>query len=98
MGAISSWTPRPRPAWVTEMNAVGANPGNPAALVALDEPSLLATAHTITGLDDFGGDEWLEPFRLLVEGLEADARLHLVGRILARADLIRSLVNRLQIT
>ena len=50
-----SWQPPPRPEWVTELNKVGANPGSPAALVALDEESLMAAAIKAPGLDDFGG-------------------------------------------
>lgn len=80
------------------MNRVGANAGDPAYTVALDEGSLLNAARDATGLDDFGDDGWREPFALLLEGLNTTARLHAVGRMLARADIVRSLVNRLEVT
>src|SRR6266700_899511 len=47
-----SWQPPPRPQWVAELNAFGAQLGSPAALVALDEASLLEAARTATGLED----------------------------------------------
>ena len=51
---MSQWSPRPRPEWVMAMNRVGANAGDPAFSVALDEDSLLGAACEATGLDDFG--------------------------------------------
>jgi hypothetical protein len=80
------------------MNRVAANAGDPGYLVALDEDSLLASAQAATGLNDYGDDGWREPFRVLRDGLDGDARLHAVGRMLTRADLVRSLVNLLTIS
>ena len=88
---------RPRPEWLRALNAVRGNGADPADLVALDEESLVESAKTVTGLDCFGPSDWEQPFRLLVEGLHTTARLHLVGRILARADVLRSLANLLEI-
>lgn len=90
------WTPRPRPDWVSALNALGDRGGDLAALVPLDEASLLAAACESTGLDDFGDDAWREPFRLLLADLDGDAALNLLGRMLMRADLVRTLVNRLR--
>ncbi len=92
-----TWSPKPRPEWVTELNAFGRQLGSPAALVALDEQSLLDAARAATGLDDFGDDAWREPFGILLHALEHEADLHLLGRIQARNDIVRSLVNRLQV-
>jgi hypothetical protein len=92
-----TWTPQPHPAWVTKLNAIGTNGGSPATVVPLDEQSLLSAAIQATGLDDFGGDTWREGFRLLVEDLQTTAELTLVGRILVRAEIIRSLEARLRI-
>src|SRR5439155_14697951 len=72
-----SWMPKPRPAWVEELNAFGRQVG-PAALVALDEASLIAAAREQTGLDEFGEAEWREGFGVLVQSLEAEADLNLV--------------------
>lgn len=100
MASVSAMAtaPPPRPAWVAAMNAFGATLGDPAAMVSLDGDELQATARRLTGLDDFGPDDWREGFQLLVEGLERDAELTFVGRVLARQEVLRSLVNRLQIT
>jgi hypothetical protein len=62
----------------------------------LDEVSLLEAATSLTGLEDFGGDEWREPFRILLEDMQHEAELTLVGRIMARFDVLRSLVVRLR--
>jgi hypothetical protein len=91
------WSPKPRPEWVTELNAFGRQLGPPAALVALDEHSLTAAARTATGLDDFGDERWREPFRIFLRALDEEADLHLLGRTLARNEIVRTLVNRLQV-
>ena len=91
------WSPPPRPQWVTELNAFGRHLGSPAALVSLDEASLLETARDATGLVDFGDDGWREGFRVFVRSLEEEADLHLLGRILARNEIVRALVNRLEV-
>jgi hypothetical protein len=80
---------------VTRLNQMGRNLGGPELLVPLDEGSLLAAATAATGLDDFGPDEWRRPFRLLLEDIEHESELTLTGRVLARFDILRSLVARL---
>jgi len=53
-----TWTPRPRPEWVEELNAFGRQLGSPAALVNLDEESLLATsARNRPGSTTIGDDD-----------------------------------------
>ncbi len=91
------WSPKPRPDWVTELNAFGRHLGSPAALVPLDEASLLDAARTATGLDDFGDDGWRTPFGVFVRALEEEADLNLLGRIMARNEIVRALVNRLEV-
>ena len=93
---IAGWAPPQRPAWVRLLNHLGAKLVDPPAFVALDEPSLLATAQRLTGLDDFGDDAWREPFGILLADIENEANLNLIGRILTRYDLLRSLVFRLR--
>jgi len=86
--------------WVDELNAFGRQLGSPAALVALDEESLLATAREQAGLDDFGDDDassWREGLRVFVRALEDEAGLNLLGRLMARNDIVRALVNRLEV-
>jgi hypothetical protein len=65
--------------------------------VALDEPSLIEAAHRLSGLRDFGGEEFREPLRILLRGYEAEARLTLLGRIAARRDTVSLLANRLRL-
>ena len=96
IGEPAVWRPPQRPAWVSLLNRVGETLGSPAALVPLDETSLLEAAKTVTSLEDFGGDDWREPFRILLADIENEANLTLTGRLLTRYDLVRSLVVRLQ--
>lgn len=91
------WHPQPRPEWVAQFNAMGRNPGDPSAIVPLNESSLLEAAVAATSLTDFGGDDWRVGFGLLVSDLNEHAQLNLMGRVLARAELLRSLINRLRV-
>ena len=70
-------------------NLVGLHPVN------LELESLLHQAMAKTGLSDFGDDEFRQPLALLLSGLENDASLSLLGRMVARGDLLRTLENRL---
>lgn len=63
--------------------------------VKLSVESLLEKASANTGLTDFGGDEFRQPLALLIESLEKEANLSLLGRLVARGDLLRTLENRL---
>src|SRR4051812_7445003 len=92
-----AWSPAPRPQWVTELNAFGRQLGSPAALVSLDADSLLDAARAATGLHDFGDDGWREGYGVFLRALEAEADLHLLGRLQARNDIVRALVNRLEV-
>ena len=65
--------------------------------INLSLDSLLQKARTNTGLTDFGEDDFRDPLALLLRGLEEEAQLSLMGRIIARADLLRTLENRLGI-
>jgi hypothetical protein len=65
--------------------------------VSLDMRGLLNAARRRTALDDFGGDAFHEPLRRLIDSIENDARLSFVGRLVAREDLIRLLINRLKL-
>lgn len=96
-GEVEGWKPPPRPGWVARLNQLGRNVGSPDVLVPLDEHSLLGAATTATGLEDFGPDEWREPFRLLLADIEDQSELTLTGRVMARFDLVKSLVARLRL-
>lgn len=84
-----------RPDWVRRMNAMAAGGGGAAEIVPLDADDLIERASRTTGLDDFGPPTWEEPFRRLVASLDAEANLHVVGRLLSRHDLLRHLRTRL---
>jgi hypothetical protein len=67
-----------------------------ARLVQLDESRLLDEARRRTGLSDFGAGDFGEPLRRLLRSWEDEAGLTLLGRIAARQDTLRLLVNRLR--
>jgi hypothetical protein len=87
------WRPGPRPDWVRALNALG-DPG----WITLDEESLLAEAQRNTGLADFGDESFREPMRIFLTALEGEAKLNLIGRLLARSDVLNLLENRLRMT
>lgn len=92
------WTPAPQPDWVRSLNALGENlAGSARSIVSLREEDLLDTAARATGLDDWGDPWFREPLRVLLGALENEARLTVLGRILARAEIQRTLQNRLAI-
>jgi hypothetical protein len=70
---------------------IGIRPGN------LGSQSLLEAARQQTGLADFGEDSFREGLDRLVESLESEARLSVIGRFIARQDLVGHLSNRLQL-
>ncbi|WP_150293201.1 sulfotransferase family protein [Sphingobium estronivorans] len=97
MADTTGWRAPRRPEWVARVNAEADCLDLP-ALVPLDADSLLDWARRNTGLDDFGGDAWREPFSVLLHGLETEADLHLMGRMAARTEILNWLQNRLKIT
>jgi len=91
------WAPPPHPEWLSAVNREGSY-FNLAAVVPLDEESLLQHACRTTGLDDFGDDLWREPLRVLLRSLEEEAQLTLMGRLMTRSDIILWLSTRLKVT
>jgi hypothetical protein len=67
------------------------------ARAALGEASLVAAARRASGLFDFVDESFHDPLRRLLASLEAEARLHPLGRMLLRQSLVRALVNRLRL-
>src|SRR5262245_1058307 len=65
--------------------------------IRLDTPHLLSVARRRTCLRDFGEPAVQDPLDRLVQSLEREARLSFVGRLAAREDLTRMLMNRLRI-
>src|SRR5215831_6097264 len=66
-------------------------------LLRLNAPHLLAAARRRTHLHDFGDPALQEPLRRLVQSMEGEARLNVIGRVAAREDFTRMLMNRLRI-
>ena len=90
------WTPPPRPDWLAAfLKETAAWDGR--SVAPLDPDELIATAIRNTGLDDFGGDAWREPFDILLRAIELEAELHLFGRLWTRQEFILFLENRLRI-
>jgi len=91
--------PPERPDWLLRFNHMGdallSSGGN---VVPLDTVSMLDEARRNTGLDDFGDEDWREGFEILARSLEEEGQLTIVGRILARSDVVSALETRLRIT
>ncbi len=85
------------PSWVRRLNLFGPAVGDPAHLVSLDPDELLDTARRSTGLDDFGAPGWQEAYRRLLDSITRESRLHLLGRLVTRAELLRVLQTRLRL-
>jgi sulfotransferase family protein len=56
---------------------------------------LIDKAKRRCGLDDFGDGDFFEPLSRLVESCQREAQLNSIGKIALRADLVRTLCNRL---
>jgi hypothetical protein len=88
-----------RPVGIRVLNGVGAllhRTGLPA--LRLDDGALRARAIRRTGLTDFGDPAFGEPLARLLHALEHEAHLTLLGRMIARGDVVRLLENRLRMT
>ena len=92
-----NWQPPPRPEWAARMIEHGNALGGAQHLVSLDGEDLIRAATATTGLTDFGGEDWRQHFDIFVRALEEESNLHLVGRILARTEIVRALTNRLKL-
>lgn len=63
----------------------------------LDAERLMDRARANTGLEDFGPDDFLEPFQLLVHCYNTEARLNFIGWMCARAHILQLLEARLRV-
>jgi hypothetical protein len=90
------WQAPPHPEWLSAMNREGSYFDLP-SVVPLDEQSLLQHAQRATGLADFGDESWRRPFCVLLQALEEEAQLTLMGRLMARSDIVLWLSTRLRV-
>lgn len=90
-----------RPDWVRRINAMGDSVGGAERLIPLDADVLIRSAIDSTGgLSDFGAfdGDWRARFTSLISELEATGKLHALGRLLTRQELLRGLRTRLLLT
>jgi hypothetical protein len=86
--------------WVRRLNLFGDIVGDPAAIVGLDPDELLATARATTGLSDLGAADWPgweETYRGFLTAAADEAHLHLLGRVLTRAEALKMLQTWLRL-
>ena len=90
-----------RPDWVRRVNLMAGSVGGHARdLVPLDAADLLDTAVAALGGrpdGDLGDPRWQERFETLVAAVDA-APMHVVGRLMTKQELLRSLRTRLLLT
>jgi len=68
---------------------------NGGSIARLDADDVLDQARIRTGLADFGSDDFLEGLAVLTHALEAEAELTVIGRIIARDEIVNALECRL---
>jgi hypothetical protein len=88
------------PDWVRRMNLFGETTGDPARMVSLDADEMLAVARDATGLDDLGEVDWKgweETYRRLLDSIDRESQLHLVGRVMTRGEVLRVLQTWLRL-
>ncbi|HEY5170264.1 MAG TPA: sulfotransferase [Acidimicrobiia bacterium] len=88
------------PDWVRRLNLFGDVVGDPRLLASLDPDELLASARASTGLDDLGEHDWpgwTETYRRMVTAIDDEARLHALGRVVTRAELLKVLQTWLRL-
>ncbi|HEX5616590.1 MAG TPA: sulfotransferase [Acidimicrobiia bacterium] len=66
-------------------------------VASLHPESIVQRSLARTRLTDFGGDSWRAPLDVLTRALETEARLHPIGRVSARQQLIGLLTTRLRV-
>jgi Sulfotransferase family len=88
------------PDWVRRLNLFGEAVGDPRHVVGLDAAELLALARATTGVEDVGEAEWpgwTETYQRLLSSIDAESRLHLLGRVLTRSEVLRVLQTWLRL-
>ena len=86
-----------RPLPVALLNRAGLGLERLGLRTGLDRAALLQAARRRTGLEDFGAPAFREPLGRLLAAIDREARLTPTGRLMARANLVRVLAQRLRI-
>ena len=86
-----------RPAPVRALNALGRGIDRLRADPGLNVAAMLARARKQTGLSDYGDEWFLTPLRVLVDSINAEARLTPVGRWIQRQRIEAALATRLRL-
>src|SRR5438132_2775410 len=73
----------------TALEKIGIESTAPSAAELIDK------AKQRCGLEDFGGNEFVEPLSRLLESCHREARLNVIGKMALRSDIVRILCNRL---
>jgi hypothetical protein len=87
-----------RPDWARRIIAMGESVGGPERLIPLDADALVRAAVDSTGgLEDFGDfdGDWRGRLGALIREIESTGRLHALGRLMTRQELLRGLRTRL---
>lgn len=93
-----TWRPPDRALWVDKLAATGRALGDDGrSIVSLETEHILSAATETTGLEDYGDDWFRQCLTTLTRSLDDEARLHLAGRLRARAELQTLLHNRLRL-
>lgn len=88
------------PDWVRRLNLFGETIGDTRAFASLDADELLTGAMATTGLTDTGAEEWNgweTAYREFLASVDQEANLHLLGRVLTRAEITRMLETWLRL-
>jgi hypothetical protein len=90
----------PRPDWVRRINVMGESIGGAEYMISLDVEEMVQLAQSITGLSDFGSfdGDWRGRLDAMVEAIEKEANLSVIGRLQTRQEILRSLETRLFMT
>jgi hypothetical protein len=82
------------PDWVRRLNYFGESVGDPSRIIGLGAADLLDVARSATGLSDLGDDDWpgwTETYERQLASIDAESNLHVLGRLLARSEVLRVL-------
>jgi len=88
------------PDWVRRINLFGDVVGDPTRIVDLDADALMALARSTTGFTDLGEADWpgwTDAYEQAVRAIDSEARLHVLGRVLTRGEVLKVLQTWLRL-